>query len=270
MDNKIKLEKEKETLLIPLFGKAKESKKQNPIIIDKDAAEIIKKIDYDFYSLKIADKTNTMMCLRAKLIDNFVEDVIRKDNSIVLHLGCGLDGRYKRINNPNVDWYDLDFEEVIEIRKQFFSETDKYHLISSSVTDINWVNKIPIVDKQYIVVAEGLFMYLNEKEIVRLLVSLRKRFSKFILIFDAFNTFTAKKVSKQPSLNQTGANIKWGIDDPNELSKYDPAIQFQDIIYLTSNKEIEKLSFSSKIIYKIANLFPFVRNSHRILFYKVW
>ncbi|MEM3502941.1 MAG: hypothetical protein QXJ06_03120 [Candidatus Aenigmatarchaeota archaeon] len=42
---KIKLEKEKETLLIPLYCKYLESQKQTPIIEDKKAVEIINSIE---------------------------------------------------------------------------------------------------------------------------------------------------------------------------------------------------------------------------------
>jgi O-methyltransferase involved in polyketide biosynthesis len=64
---KIVLTKEKETLLVPLYGKAIENNKKTPLIIDKKAIEIINQIDYNFTSLKIPEKTNIMMCLRAKL-----------------------------------------------------------------------------------------------------------------------------------------------------------------------------------------------------------
>lgn len=48
--NKIILTEEKETLLVPLFGKAIENKKKEPILIDKKAVEIINQINYDFKS----------------------------------------------------------------------------------------------------------------------------------------------------------------------------------------------------------------------------
>jgi len=76
--DKIVLTEEKETLLIPLYGKAKESQKKLPIIIDKKAAEILNQIDYDFKSLKIPKKTNIMMCVRAKLFDDFVKEFLEK------------------------------------------------------------------------------------------------------------------------------------------------------------------------------------------------
>jgi O-methyltransferase involved in polyketide biosynthesis len=63
---KIVFTKEKETLLIPLYGKALESKKQNPILKDPKAEEIIEKIEYDFKQLHIPEKTDVMMSLRAK------------------------------------------------------------------------------------------------------------------------------------------------------------------------------------------------------------
>lgn len=155
---KIILTEEKETLLIPLFAKAKESEKKCPLLVDKKAVEIVNQIDYDFKSLKIPEKTKLMMCLRAKLIDDLMSDCFSKNNkSIVLHLGCGLDSRYDRIKKPDVDWYDVDFKEVIDIRKHFFLETDDYHLIPSSVTEKEWLEKVPgrisEENKQYIVIA---------------------------------------------------------------------------------------------------------------------
>lgn len=131
---KIVLTQEKETLLIPLFGKAKEMKKDSPILVDRKAVEILNQIEYDFSSLKIPEKTNRLTSLRAKLIDNFVRDYLSTNqDSAAIHLGCGLDSRYDRIGNTYVDWYDIDFPEVIDIRKLFFPETAKYHLIPSSV-----------------------------------------------------------------------------------------------------------------------------------------
>ena len=169
------LDNEKETLLIPLYGKAIESRKKRPVLIDYKAAEIVENINFDFDSLKIPSKTSTMMCLRAKLFDNFAGKFLSENHEIIaIHLGCGLDSRYYRINTPNVDWYDLDYKEVIDIRAKFFPETEKYHMIPSSVTELEWLKKVPVSKKQYIVIAEGLFMYLRENEIKELLMAIKR------------------------------------------------------------------------------------------------
>ena len=264
----ITLNKEKETLLVPLYGKAIETQKKTPILYDAKAVEIIKKIDYDFKSLKIPGKTNTMMCLRAKLIDNFTDKFLKERNdTVVLHLGCGLDSRYSRIDSKNANWYDLDFEEVISIRKEFFQESDKYHLIASSVTQLDWIENIPYGHANYLVIAEGLFMYLKEDEIKALLNQIKKRTDNYTLIFDTYSIYTAKKVKNHPSIKKTGAQIHWGVDNIKELEKWNSEFKFDKAIYFTSNEEIEKMNWGTKLIYKIANLFPIARNAQRILIY---
>ena len=267
---KIVLTEEKETLLIPLVGKAQENKKENPILNDKKAIEIVEQIDYDFNSLKISEKTNIMMCIRAKLIDDYVKRFLSGNkNNVALHLGCGLDSRYYRIKNNDVEWYDIDFKEVINIRQHFFKENGKYHMIASSVTESEWMEKIPQEKDHYIIVAEGLFMYLKENEIKELLNRLKDRIDNYTLIFDAYSVLTAKNANRHPSLKKTGAKINWGINNPEELENWGLGIELIDKKYFTDYEGIDKLSIINKIMFKIANIFSFTKNAHRILIYKV-
>lgn len=274
MKNKIILTEEKETLLIPLYGKARENEKEKPILTDRKAAEIIGGIDYDFSSLKIAEKTNIMMCLRAKLIDGYVKRFLDGGKgTAALHLGCGLDSRYNRIGNDEVDWYDVDFEEVIGIRRNFCQETDRYHLVASSVTEPEWIGGIPADKERYIVIAEGLFMYLTEDDIKTLIGRLRERIGGYTLIFDAFSMLTAKHSKNHPSLRKTGARIQWGVDDPHEPENWGPEthsrIQFLEEQFFTSNEEVKNLDFSTRMLFQTAGLFSAAKKAHRILVYRI-
>jgi len=264
--NKIVLKEEKETLLIPLLGKSK----KNPILTDIKAAEIVDQINYDFDSLKISEKTNIMMCIRAKLIDDYVKKFLSDNkNSVALHLGCGLDSRYYRIKNNNVDWYDIDFREVIDIRQNFFSENTKYHMIASSVTESEWMEKIPQNGDNYIIIAEGLLMYLKESEIKQLLERLKKKIGVYTLIFDAYSVLTANTANMHPSLKKTGAKINWGINNPQDLENWRLGIKFDGEKYFTDYEEINKLSSITRIMFKIADLFSAAKKAHRLLIYKV-
>lgn len=210
-----------------------------------------------------------MMCLRARLIDKFVESFLEKSNdSVAIHLGCGLDSRCNRINN-NADWYDVDFKEVIDLRKNFYEETERYHLISSSVTEDEWLREIPKGKTQYIVIAEGLFMYLNENDIKSLIKNLKDTIGSFTLILDVFSAFAAKKMKNHPSIKKTGATIQWGIDDPDELANWGMGIHLIKEEYFTSNEVIDKFGTSMKVIFKLANLFPIAKNAQRILSYRI-
>ncbi|MGM0446104.1 MAG: class I SAM-dependent methyltransferase [Bacillota bacterium] len=267
---KVKLSKEKETLIIPLVAKALESKKDNPIIYDESALKIYKQIEYDFESLNIPTKTNIMMAIRAKIMDDFVENFLgNKNNTLALHLGCGLDSRYNRIKNKYVDWYDLDFKEVIDIRKKFFEETSNYHMIGSSVTKYSWIDKIPKDKDRCIVIAEGLFMYLKYDEIKDLLINLKEKLGSFTLIFDAYSKLTARNANKHPSIKKTKAIINWGINNPKELEEISISFKFIEELFFTDTKLLDKLNFMNRIIFKLANIFKTAKRAHRILVYKI-
>ncbi len=123
--------------------------------------------------------------------------------------------------------------------------------------------------KQYIVIAEGLFMYLKENDIKTLIKNIIDRIGSFTLIFDAFSVYTAKKVKNHPSIRKTGAIIQWGIDNAEELTKWGMGIQLIEEQYFTSNEEINKLGTGTRVIFKIANLFPIAKKAQRLLIYRV-
>src|SRR5665648_1266976 len=155
---KIQLKNEMETLLIPLYGKAKMS--EMGVFKDSYAEAAMDKIDYDYSRLKIQEKTQAMLAMRAAIIDDFSKDFISKNpNCLVLHLGCGLDARFMRLGLKVEKWYDLDFPEVIDIKKQLYPETENYKYISSSVTNLSWLDNIETIENEVLIIAEGLFMY---------------------------------------------------------------------------------------------------------------
>ena len=152
---------EEETLFIPLFSKAQPD---NPLFFDPLAKEILDQVDYDFNQLRMPYKTEILVCQRAKKLDAVTRDFLAENpDAVVLHPGCGLDARFWRVDNGIVEWYDLDMPPVVELRKQFFSENERYHLIASSVTNLEWLDQVDASGKPVLVVAEGLLMYLTKR-----------------------------------------------------------------------------------------------------------
>lgn len=267
---KIRLTQEQETLLIPLLSKAVESRLPNPIFFDQTTLDILDQIEYDFSSLKTLRKTTIMVCMRASKLDDYANRFLAEQpDGIVLHLGCGLDTRYLRINNPQVDWVDLDMPDVIDLRKKFFHETEKYHMISSSVTDHKWMDSITSNNRPVLVVAEGLLMYLKEEEVKALFLKLRQKFSNCSIVFDAFSTLTAKNVKQQPGIKKTGAVVHWGIDNPIEIEKWANGIKFREEWFFIQSDSLQKLSAGYRFIFKLAGLFPVANRAHRILLFSL-
>jgi O-methyltransferase involved in polyketide biosynthesis len=266
---KIRFTQEKETLLVPLYSKAVENQKRFPIIIDPKANEILDGIEYDYQELHVPRQTLITLAMRAKKLDSYVQNYVDHiENPIVLHLGCGLDSRVLRVKQMKSEWYDLDYPDVIELRKKFYDETNHYHMISSSVTDQNWLKQIKEKGPACIL-AEGLLMYLHEEEVQQLLINLQKRFPSSEISFDAYSRLTAKGANNHPSIKKTGAHIYWGIDDAKQIEKWGKGIKLLEEWYFTDSEDISGLKFLDRLLFRIMGSFSAAKKAHRILHYRL-
>ena len=219
------LNNESKTLFIPLYGKALMSK-QNLFIKDKKAEEIINNVEYNFRKLKQSKWLSMYMAARARQIDELCNGYIKENkNLVVIHLGCGLDSRALRVNQEYNMWYDLDFESVIELRKQYYKESEKYKMIGKSVTDLTWLQDIKECE-EILIVAEGLTMYLSEEEIKDILVAINNKFKNVTLIFDAYSKKAVKASKIKNPVNQMNAQIKYGLDKMEDFLKLNSNLKF--------------------------------------------
>ena len=221
----MELNNESKTLFIPLLGKATMSK-DNLFLHDPKAEEIISKIDYNFKSLKQSIWLSMYMSLRALIIDELCNKYLEKNhNTNIIHLGCGLDSRCLRVNQNFNTWYDIDYKNVIDIRKKFYNNDHKHQMIGCSITDYKWLNQISNNDN-ILIIAEGLTMYLSEDEIKMLILQLDNHFDNVHMIFDAYTTKGVKGSKIKNPVNQMNAKIKYGFDNPNEFINLNQKLEY--------------------------------------------
>ena len=133
-------------------------------------------------------------------------------------------------------------------------------MISSSVTDFSWFDKIDTRGENVLVIAEGLSMYLSENDMRNLIENFRKHFKKTTFIFDAYSPFAAKMSKYKNPINNVDAKIDFAMDKP-ELLETDKVkcILNSDIIqakYVNTLKGIDKIRFkfmggAGKNLYRI-------------------
>ncbi len=264
-NTKLTLTSEQETLLITLYAKAQPG---NPLFFDPMAQDILKRVDYDFARLQVPFMTIFLVCQRAKKLDAVTRHFTATyPNGVVLQLGCGLDNRFWRVDNGSVTWYDLDMPPVVELRRQFFSESERYHLIAASVTDQDWLATVVAGGHQVLVVAEGLLMYLGEAEVQRLVLRLHETFPGCRLIADVFSRLMARLATKHPSLKHTGATIGWGINDGHELEAWASGLRLLEEWYFTDDPDLARLTFGYQMAYKLYNLL--LKRAHHIVYYQL-
>ncbi|MBQ9947217.1 MAG: class I SAM-dependent methyltransferase [Oscillospiraceae bacterium] len=207
---------ESKTLYIPLYAKAMMSREG--FLEDKTAEQIVDSCGYDFEDVDKSRKLAIFLAMRALQYDQMTEKFIEKcPDCIVLHLGCGLDSRCKRVKIGAKKWYDIDFPEVIELRRKYFEPNAVYRMISSSVTDLSWLDEIDYHGENVLVIAEGLSMYLTLDEMTTLISEFGRRFSKTAFLFDAYSDAAARLSKLKNPVNKMDAQIHFSMSDPAVL-----------------------------------------------------
>ena len=175
------------------------------------------------------------MALRTRKFDRYCISFLESNpNGTIVELGCGLSTRCSRLKNDFGAWYDLDFPEVIDIRKEFFKESERYHFIASSVLDFEWMEKILEKNNQILFIAEGLFMYLYEEDVINLLLRLQQSFPGCYLVCEVVDSFLVnilkRKIWRKKFQRDFGfgedTSFYFGIRDGKDFEKWNKGITF--------------------------------------------
>ncbi len=207
-----------QTMLATLYAKALDVDLTAPILGDHHAKEIVERIDYDWSKTSITARNSPSVTTRSAHFDSWARqflDVNRQ--AVVLHLGCGLDSRYWRLEpGPGVEWYDVDHPDVAELASQLLPTSDHHHVVAASVTDPAWLHDIA-TDRPTLMIGEGLTMYLTEHDGTALLRRVVDRFGSGELQFDAFNRLGIKSQWMNTVVRRSGSTLCWGINGPDEI-----------------------------------------------------
>ncbi len=225
---KVHLTREKATLLITLYAKAEESRLPGSLLQDHYAAEAVARIDHDFAALGMRRDEMIGLAMRAYTLDAWVREFLAAHRgATVLHLGCGLDSRVFRMDPaPDVNWFDVDFPEVIDLRRALYPARAGYQMLGSPMSDLGWLSRIP-TDRPALVVAEGLFLYMPEDEVLQLLRTVATQFPSGEIAFDAYSRLGLALASRNRMFRATGAVMRWSLGDPLDLEAQVPGLRLR-------------------------------------------
>jgi O-methyltransferase involved in polyketide biosynthesis len=236
------------TSLITLYCHAIETRSDNPILVDLKSVEITADLNKTLSGSEqplervlvagTLDKNLVIhIAIRAKKYDEYVRDFLsRYPDGVVVNIGCGFDSRFLRIDNGRGIFYDLDLPEIIAIKKSFFIENERYHLVASSVLDYGWMAPVRQHNGPFLFMAEGVFMYLDGEDVRSLVLAIKKTFPGSDLVCEVENSFwlgplTKKmlgyKLQRQFHLGKD-AMFRSGIRDSREWEQWESGIQFLD------------------------------------------
>lgn len=224
------------TLLLPLWGRAVESQKPHPLLVDHTAREIIEKLDFDFAPLAagLSPLTQAAWIMRSNCTDETVRDFLAKyPSGTVVNIGCGLDTTFERVDNGKLRWYDLDLPDTIRLRRQLIQETPRRTFVASSFLEPAWLDQIEVRGNA-LFVAAGVFYYFNEEEIKGFLTRLADRFPGSQALFDVSSPYGVK-VANKLVIRRSGLDersfLTWGLESPAALAAWDPRIHILQELY---------------------------------------
>jgi O-methyltransferase involved in polyketide biosynthesis len=207
-----------QTMLTTLYCKALDADFDRPILGDGFAKETVDRIDYDWRELGIAPKWTPLVTVRTAQYDIWASQFLAAhQHATVVHLGCGLDSRVFRLDpGPGVEWYDIDYPAVIALRENVFPARAQYHLVATSATDPSWLDRIP-ADRPTLLLAEGVSMYLTERDGVALLQHVVDRFPSGELQIDFYNWLAIRSQRTHKLQRQSGSTLYWGVNTPADI-----------------------------------------------------
>jgi O-methyltransferase involved in polyketide biosynthesis len=100
------------------------------------ATQVVGKLGYDCGRFHLSASPILNIAHRARKLDQIAQRFFaRHPRAVGLDLGAGLDTRVFRIDPPaTVDWYDVDFPEVIAARQQLLPARAHAHTIGADLT----------------------------------------------------------------------------------------------------------------------------------------
>ncbi len=217
-----------ETLLIPLYMRAIEAQRPDALVKDERAAALVKQLNYDFSRIKLQGHDRTAILLRNREFDRFTRDFLNRcPEAVVVHIGCGLDTRFQRVDNGRVEWYDLDLPEVIELRRKLIGgEGERYHLLACSMFEHAWLDAVGLQrPRPLLFIAEAVLMYFTEAQVKQFVLTLRECFPGAELVCDAATPFMIRLDNLQLAFTPVHARVNWGLAHGRDVESWGEGIR---------------------------------------------
>ena len=170
------------------------------------------------------------IALRARKYDSYARQFLAGcPDGLVVSLGCGFDTRYWRVSDRAWRYVEVDLPSVIEAKREILQDRMDYLTIGCSVLDDKWIRDILSIQNQHVLfLAEGLFMYLPQKEVEALFKRLSESFSKSSIVFETISKkythgiwkMMVESKMKRSAGSTAGSSYQFGVNNAEEIESF--------------------------------------------------
>ena len=254
-DLKIDLGAVEETLVIPLWARAKDAEKKDPILNDTYAKDIVAKIDYDFSKIetKYMENHQLVWTIRAYNFENCVREFLKNRNkAMVINIGAGLDTTFKRVDNGSVLWINIELPDVAALRQKLITDSEREKTIAKSLFDFTWMDDVApqINGRSMLFMAAGVLCYFEPDEVETLFRKLADAYPSAHVLFDAMSRFTVwfsnRAIIKKSGMDSS-ARLKWHLKRASSLRRWVDTIKIIEEYPMFSRVPIKE-EWSKKLV----------------------
>ena len=167
-----------ETALLTLQVRAHEARRPDSVIDDPMAIQLADSIDYDFAKFGFSRRQD--MAVRAAAYDrNTRRYLVDHPKATVVALAEGLQTSFYRLDAAGVgdqfQWLTVDLPPMIELRRKLLPASDRVRMCAQSALDFSWMDQVE-TEHGVFITTEGLLMYLQPEDALRLITECAQRF----------------------------------------------------------------------------------------------
>lgn len=217
-----------DTLFIPLYARYLEAHMPAPLLLDPTAVRLVESLVHDYSVLKLKTHDQVTIIMRECEFDRLGRLFLSlHPQAAVVHIGCGLDTRFERVDNGSLAWYDLDLPEVIDLRRKLLPAHPRAHLLAGSVFEPDWMSALAgFAGKDCLFLAEGVFPYFTESQVKGLFIRLAQKFPGSQLVCDAMSPFMVASLNLELQVaSRVAARLHWGLPSGKTPESWHPGIR---------------------------------------------
>jgi len=202
------------TLVMTLRARAEEHSRNDHLFADEWSHEWYQWMptypDYDeWYSPTFQLASN----IRTRIFDDIANTFIEKhEDAVIVEIGGGLSSRPYRLGIDRAQWVILDLPAAMSIRHKVDAPNENLIFLSQSATNDNWIARIPETkSKNYLFIAEGMLMFIEQAEVLDLITRLSTNFAGGTFAFDILRE--SYRDREEENFAQMDADIKFHMNE---------------------------------------------------------
>ena len=235
-----------ETALITLKSRVFEAGKKNPLIRDEVGIELLKRMETylpadtrkRILDRKTPSSLSCHIALRALKFDSYAREFLRDNpRGLVVSLGSGFDTRFWRLSADPDRYIEVDLSPVVEAKKELLGGLVTYRMIGESVLENQWLEEIlKIQDENILFLAEGLFMYLDPRDVRNIFSRISSAVSGSSIVFEVVHERYTRGIWKKMLISKmkrnlgsgAGASFDFGVKDARDVEDFGEGIKVRE------------------------------------------